>query len=225
MGRAVPARSLVYANNFEHGADGGIATGGLVARWSWSTDRDRQLPGPVPKYGKYLGEFGNETVELSLNGLPSPSRVDLQFKLFILKTWDGNYPDDTNHYGPDCFRVDIEGVARPLLNATFANRSLPAHPDPSDPGKDQTYPLNRDEGDTPGTPPAFPARTGALENDTLLGDPGTLGAFHWSSVYQIDRSFDHSGGTLTIQFTGYGLQAISDESWGLDDVLVVVTPL
>jgi hypothetical protein len=200
---------LVYANNFENGVNdrfatgsdngvnGGIATRGLTARWSLeNTDTS-----PNGKYGRFLGRFGKDRdrVDLLLANLPPKSHVDLQFRLYIIHSWDGN---DTAA-GPDRWHVEV--VDGPmLLDTTFANF----------PDARQAFPLNRGERD-------FSAGTGALEQDTLgYSVPGAVG----DSVYQIGLSFPHEDRTLTLRFMSEGLEALDNESWGLDDVVVVITP-
>jgi hypothetical protein len=218
-------KPLVYANNFESGVAGGITAGELAAAWSWSTDSDRTEPGWVTdpnaalpsagKHGKFLGEFASETVELSLKGLPSRSQIDLQFKLFILRSWDGNnvfagHPE----FGPDRWSLEIEGGDQ-LLHVTFANDA------PTSSSSHQSYPLSVDVGTPPETWPKFPPRTGAIEIDSL----GISLGISADSVYVIARSFEHKDRTLKLRFAGHHLQEPSDESWGLDDILVLVTPL
>jgi len=202
---------LAYANNFEHGVDDGITIGGLKANWS----RKQSEATPSGKYGKFLGRFGNDSVDLELSNLPTKGRIDLQFKLFIIQSWDGNNPGA----GPDIWRV--ESVNRSmLLDTTFSNSQYL--------GSQQSDPLPRGAGD-------FHPRMGALEVETL-GYPRVGIWIAGDSVYQIDLSFDFSVDDshrqLTLRFTGEGLEGSANdvptpwanESWGLDDVVVVVTP-
>ncbi len=94
--------------------------------------------------------------------------------------------------GPDNFKVDIAG-GQTLLNATFSNFQ----------NVGQSY------GNGAG-------RTGAIENNTLGYDlNGGV-----DSVYRLQYTFQAPSNNLTINFTGYGLQEIADESWGLDNVKV-----
>ena len=70
----------------------------------------------------------------------------------------------------------------------------------------------------PGTYPAdsFPARTGAVENDTL-------GYFEGDSVYHLSFEFTHSTGSLTLNFTGT-FPAVDPEEWGIDNIVVTAVP-
>ncbi|MFN7526267.1 MAG: Calx-beta domain-containing protein, partial [Dolichospermum sp.] len=117
-----------YFNDFE------TATG---TEWSNQT---RSIT-PVGERN-FLGEFGNDTVSLTLNNQANTT-VTLEFDLFILKTWDGSYGG-----GPDIFTLSIDG-GQTLLNTTFSNV-----------GNEQAYPGTFGSA-------TYPGRTGAVENKTL----------------------------------------------------------
>jgi Ca2+-binding RTX toxin-like protein len=117
-----------YFNDFE------TATG---TEWSNQT---RSIT-PVGERN-FLGEFGNDTVSLTLNNQANTT-VTLEFDLFILKTWDGSYGG-----GPDIFTLSIDG-GQTLLNTTFSNV-----------GNEQAYPGTFGSA-------TYPGRTGAVENNTL----------------------------------------------------------
>ena len=142
---------------------------------------------------RFLGQLGNDTVTLTLDALPVHSSVVVTFDLYILATWDGN---DTT-FGPDYWRLS-EGGGPTLLETTFTNQ-----------GAHQAYPDWVGEGDWPG-------RTGAAEIVSLGygSEP--------DSVYRITRSFPHSAESLALVFEAWHLQGIGDESWGLDNVKVVL---
>jgi hypothetical protein len=184
---AVAQSQIAYANEFSQGAGGGTVAGGVSATWS-SGAID---VAPSGRYGPFLGQFGNNAVTLTLTGLPAHNSVIVSFKLFIIRTWDGN---DTQT-GPDFWEFGVSGGPG-FLRTTFSNNP---------PFQRQSYPGQY--------PSSFPARTGALENNTLgYGD----------AVYAIGRTFAHRGSSLTLYFAGSHLQGLSDESWGLDDVSVAV---
>jgi hypothetical protein len=44
------------------------------------------------------------------------------------------------------------------------------------------------------------------------------------AVYRFNFEFAHNTSQLTFNFSGYGLQAADDESWGLDNVRVTAVP-
>ncbi|MCX5984418.1 MAG: dockerin type I domain-containing protein [Nostocales cyanobacterium LacPavin_0920_SED1_MAG_38_18] len=60
----------------------------------------------------------------------------------------------------------------------------------------------------------YPGGTGAVENNTL--------GYNWvgDSVYHLSYTFTNVSDALTLNFIGSGLQEITDESWGLDNVKV-----
>ena len=61
---------------------------------------------------------------------------------------------------------------------------------------------------------SYPGGTGAVENNTLGY------SFYGDSVYHLSYTFANLSDALTLNFIGSGLQDISDESWGLDNVKV-----
>lgn len=91
----------------------------------------------------FLGEFSNETVNLSIQALPTHSKVTVSFDLYVLNGWDGNGP-----FGPNRFSLTAAGVP-PLLDTTFSNTQ-----------SSQSYPGNY--------PSKNAAGTGALERNTLF---------------------------------------------------------
>jgi hypothetical protein len=189
---AAAQNRLVYVNDFSQGASGGIAAGKVSANWSTgSVD-------VTPSGRIFLGQFGNDAVTLTLTGLPPHRAVTLSFKLFAIRSWDGVVgPSERWEFGL------VPGTL--FLRTSFSNLD----------GGRQSFPLALASGNS------FPARTGALENNTLgydyFGTP-------MDSVYQINQTFAHTSNTLTFYFAGTFLEALDNESWGLDDVAVSVLP-
>jgi hypothetical protein len=174
---------LIYFNDFE---------APLGAEWS-STLRDTTPLGART----FLGQFGNDTVTLTLTGLPEHASINLSFDLFIIRTWDARTQPAA---GPDRWGLAVAG-GPVLLDTTFSNTFRP-----------QDYP---DAFDTASNA----ARTGAVENNTLgfvWSDDGQT----YDSVYHPNFSFTHTNSTLTLQFSASGLQELDNESWGLDNVSV-----
>ena len=174
--------NVVYQNDFE-----------TAAGPEWSRTDVSATPAGARKF---LGEFANDTVVLSLTNLPDHGAVRVSFDLFIIRTWDGN---DTR-YGPDIWSFSV--VNGPLvLRTTFGNaHSLTV-------AAGQAYP-----GSFPGA--SYPDRTGAAETNSL----GYIGEGPMDSVYHLSFDFGHSGSELGLNFAASGLQGLSDESWGLDNV-------
>jgi hypothetical protein len=147
---------------------------------------------------KYLGQFGNGGPRLDLVSLPTHNRVRFEFDLYLIRSWDGNDPI----YGPDQFRVSVVNGST-LLDTTFACSISAAT---------QNYPYGQAD--------PSPALTGAAERGTLgfmYGDYVNLDA-----VYHFSFNFNHEESGLSIDFVGAGLQELTDESWGLDNVKVTV---
>jgi len=143
----------------------------------------------------FLGEFSDESVTLSLSGLAPHSQMTLSFDLFLMKSWDAA------HYGPDI--VDVTVVGGPtLLHSTFALWSD---------YWEQTYPDPYPDG------PLHPARTGAVENNTL---GYTFEDRPMDCVYHTTYTIPHTASAVQISFSGLNLQGVDDESWGLDNVRI-----
>ena len=145
----------------------------------------------------FLGQFGNETVTLSLDDLRPHDTVTVSFDLFIIRSWDGNHPV----HGRDVWSLSARGVGT-LLHTTFSNWSKAR----------QAYPKPYGTGGSP-------AQTGATERDTL----GYAFRNVKDSVYRLSFTFRHSGHELTLHFSACGLEGPVDlESWGLDNAKVVL---
>ncbi|MDB9535241.1 Calx-beta domain-containing protein, partial [Dolichospermum planctonicum CS-1226] len=141
--------NFAYFNDFE-----------TAAGTEWSN----QTRSITPVGGRnFLGEFGNDTVSLTLNNQGN-STVTLEFDLFILKSWDGSYGA-----GPDIFTLSIAG-GQTLLNTTFSNV-----------GNEQAYPGTFGSA-------TYPGRTGAIENNTLGYWGGYDSVYRISSTFQAPSS-------------------------------------
>lgn len=155
----------------------------------------------------FLGEFGNETPRLSLGDLGEHTAITVSFDLFIIRSWDGN--NTTPGVGPDVWSMgyDKSEGEQALLTTTFAN---------------QPAAWTR--------PQAYPSAFGFADNSMNAGasEVNTLGYFHreWalSAVYRMQFTFPHSDPSVSVWFRASGLQGLSDESWGLDNVVVSVIP-
>lgn len=136
---------IVYFNDFE---------GEVGAEWS---DRTTDVTPIGAK--RFLGQFGNQTVTLTLSNLPLHGEVHLSFDLFIIRSWDGDAGPVPEGYargvGPDIWSLDIKRGPR-LIQTTFDNRSLL----PGAPFYRQSYP-----GQYPSA--GYPPQTASSESNTL----------------------------------------------------------
>ena len=201
--------ALIYMNDFQLPLTGG--------EWSNTTISSA----PNPDFGRnrlFLGEFGNESVRLSLSGLPAHTRLSLSFELFLIRSWDGN---DTTVFndalGPDSWSVSVSD-GPDLLNKTFSN---------GNPAGQSYAPSPFSAGCTPysGTQPAgiFNPMTGASECYSLgysYQDIPNETNQAMDSVYSFNFLFDHTGSSLVLNFGASGLQELADESWGIDNVQI-----
>ena len=124
--------------------------------------------------------------------------VRVSFDLFVIESWDG----DDIYYGPDIWDLRT-GDGLVLLHTTFSNTAISGHA--------QNYP-----DAYPGI--EHPAQTGAAAVNSL--GYGVYG----DALYELTFTFPHSADTLVLDFSGSGLQDLSDESWGLDNVRVGIAP-
>ena len=165
---------------------------------------------------RFLGEFGgprigqpgdpgynrtrvDQTISLTLTNLPAHSDLRLTFDLLVLKSWDGNSP----MYGPDRWTLSVVG-GPVLLDTTFSNNHKV-----SKEGSDQNYPQLK----------AMP-RTGAARTNSLGYK------FFGDSRYPLAFTFSHSASTLKLDFHSslFEGKGTADESWGLDNVRLVIAP-
>jgi hypothetical protein len=102
---AVPssrADTLVYSNDFE---------APVGAEWS------NPLISTTPSGRDFLGEFGWESVVLSLSDLPPHESVSLAFDLFVLKSWDGVWDDTVGEF--ERWSCDVVGGPT-LIHTAFS---------------------------------------------------------------------------------------------------------
>ncbi|MBC7381468.1 MAG: VCBS repeat-containing protein [Bacteroidia bacterium] len=146
---------------------------------------------------KTLGPLANDSITLSLSGLPLHDSVEISFDLYIHDTWEGN----CNLVGPDFFRVK-NGAAN-LINTTFSNNSTCT----------QSFPSLLTAASNPST-------TGAI----LLNLPKRCDARGVkTTLYRITKRFRHSNFNLDLSFLGDLKDTFSNsngcnESWSLDNL-------
>jgi hypothetical protein len=161
------------------------------------------LTSTTPSGRVFLGEFGNDEVTLALVCLPPHQWISLAVDVYVIRSWDGNQATRGGPVGPDIWRLkEMDGPAEWRTNFTNWDDFRQAYPG--------VYP----GGD-------YAAHTGARERDTLgyrlAGEP-------MDAVYRLEGTIPHTGPSLAVSFAALGLQALADESWGLDNVQVSVAP-
>lgn len=168
----------------------------LGAGPEWS-DRTVDL---APFHGqRILGQFGNQTVRLSIPEIREGDLVRLEFDFCAIRTWDGNGGAGP---GPDRFSVGVGGGPI-LLSETFSVGDI-------DSRQRMSY-----GSATSGT--ANHSRWGAIANDSL-GYPWLHRVL--DATWRFSFEFLAPTDGLEVWFAGSGLQERSDESWGLDNVSV-----
>ena len=196
---SVSAQTQVYFNDFESS---------VGSEWSNKTRSITPVGGR-----RFLGEFGNTIVRLTLNNLPTHSAVTLSFDLYLIRTWDGNSINNIfgSVVGPDIWTLKIVGEST-LISTTFSNVDF------IELLSRQAYPDEYPGGD-------HPARERASENNTMgytffFGEDNQT--HNIDSVYHLSFNFPHTENLMAFEFSASGLQSIGDESWGLDNVVVEI---
>ena len=164
----------------------------------------------APSSEKFLGTHATyglsaNTVTLTLPSLSAHSSLTLDLDLYIIQSWDGNSPT-VRAPGPDRFKLSIDGST--LLDTSFSNITLPE-------GR-QSYPGNYPSGD-------YPRQTNAAATNSLQYS-GSMGG---DATYHLTYTVEHTAGSAAFDFQAYGLglQGVTDESWGLDNVRVDANPV
>jgi PASTA domain len=153
---------------------------------------------------RFLGQFGSESVKLTLDKLPPHKTVTVMFDLYILRTWDGENPGD----GPDVWGLKLEDTAV-LINTSFTIGNTIK----------QRFACKSGEEAAPAC--------------QVSGAVGPFGAainslgYNWGdSVYKIKRTFAHDRSFLILTFFGDLKEYLpenrntNNESWGLDNMRI-----
>jgi len=184
--------------------DGHVDTSDRISGFTYTNDFEKPVGAEwstvkrstTPTGGRqFLGEFNNETVTLALTDLPAHSNLHVSFDLFIIGTWDGNASPG------DIWALHVGG-GPVVMNTTFSLFTPP--------GQNQAYPDSFPGGNNP-------LRTGAVENDTL---GYSFGGVPMNAVYHISQTISHSTKNLELRFSASNLEAITAESWGIDNFKV-----
>lgn len=214
---AAPAQgsTLAYSHDFQWDV-------GAPAPYGWSAGTIQSAPNPdYDGWRRFLGEFVNETVTLSLNDLAPHAFVQVEFDLYLLRSWDG----ESDEFGKDFFGFRADGSQ--LLRESFSNG-----------GAGQSYCGSACvSGQSVYAPMTGAAETYSLgyRFDNWLPESPKYGTSEvMDSVYHFSFTFAHGASNLQLAFFGEGLQPFWvnregggywDESWGLDNVSVHLMPV
>ncbi|MFM8319580.1 MAG: Ig-like domain-containing protein [Chloroflexota bacterium] len=172
----------------------------------WSSLR-QQL---TPSAQGYLGGFNNEDTTLTLGNLAAHHHISVSFDLYLFGSWDGSEEQGSiplsgrtppiQVIGPDLWQFEVDGA--PLLQTTFSNWDFINFR--------QAFPLPYPQG-------SLPAHSGAAAWNTL---GHYFYQYPMDSTYHLTFIFKHTAPEIDLRFLAQGLQEITDESWGLDNLWV-----
>jgi hypothetical protein len=175
---------------------------------AWSNTKTEMTPNGKTRF---LGQFLNESVKLTLDRLPTHKTVTVTFDLYVTRTWDGN----ADIYGPDVWGLNLEDSI-PLIKTTFSNQGAGQQNYACKVGEDASTGCY-----SKGAAPAFGAAAiNSLGFDAALNTK--------DCVYKIKRAFAHDRTFLILNFFGDLKEAspeyrnTGNEGWGLDNVRIEV---
>jgi hypothetical protein len=189
------ADEIVYTNDFNGGSTAGFSGGTIQTS---------------PSGAMFLGPFASGgSTTLTLTGLDPHTSVTVAFDLDVVGSMDGDGEQGGNNGGiGDQFLATFSGSGSgTILNGTFANYTG---------GNTQDYPVANSAPDTDATDvnslgySGFPSTTGTAQDSIYSFTSGNLGAF----------SFSDTGSTLSITFQGNTSEDVSNEFYGIDNVVV-----
>lgn len=161
---------------------------------------------------KFLGPLANDSTTLSLQNLPPHAYLRVTFDLFILRNWVGasslSDEDTLEDRGPHYWGLKVERGPT-LLHAAFANSTFQS-------ARGQTFPCL-----LPGE--RVQAGAGAKSTGTLgYTSPGDIITTPGDIIYGMRFTFPHTADSVRLSFYGQNLEDVTEQSWGLDDVVVEV---
>jgi len=140
---------------------------------------------------------------LTLTDLPPHTSIDINFLLAIIDSWDGTATSCSEENGPDIFNVKVDGNV--IFSHTFQNAPCGAQSYVPPPGVELVRLVQL----------GF-SSTGCCPDET------TESAYNMG----LDPTFQnipHTSSTLTIEwFTNDQFSGITDESWAIDNVEIVL---
>ena len=145
----------------------------------------------------------NAEVLGTYSDLPEHTQAMVEFDLYIIDSWDGNFGGVD---GPDQWYFDIDQQEH--INTTFAN-----NPNANTNNVGQSYPGS-------GTSTFNPVQTGAVMLLAATEGPACCDCGYTTAVYHISQTINHNLDSITLLFADSLSQSLCDESWALDNVRV-----
>lgn len=188
------------------------------------SDFDRDIPvniinGKAEQYNGtgVLGRYSDGGFNIEIKGITPHDMIKITFDLYIHDTWDGN---TTGPNGRDIWIMNINGLSDTYV--TFANGSCTdctqSYPELQPPFRNNTFhfALNR-------------PNSNAIKTD-LPGACKLKNVKGGTSMYRIQRTFNHTGSTLDIGCFGQLEDAdpsnkMCNESWSVDNMRITAIEL
>lgn len=189
--------ALVYDNDFESMELDRI-TGGLI-----HTFNGEQM----------LGNYNNDGFVLTLNNMGDHRSILVTFDLYIHDAWDGNAESPN---GPDLWIMEIDAPQKAETNPNYFRTSF-----------SNSNCLLCDYQSFPGVYPFSKSPKSGSTNEPIPGLCHYATLDYGTTLYSIEKTFQHSGNALVIQFYDELIQLNTenpncDESWSLDNLKVWV---
>jgi len=189
--------ALVYENDFET-TDLKSITGGILHTFDGET---------------MLGNYNNDGFTLALNKIGEHRTILVTFDLYLHDSWDGNAasPD-----GPDLWVMELDAPERVESNPNYFRTSF-----------SNSNCSNCDYQSFPGVFPSNKSPRSGASSERIAGLCHLSTSRNGTTRYAIEKTFQHTGNALVIQFYDELLQLnspnpICDESWSLDNLKVWV---
>ncbi|WP_209330074.1 hypothetical protein [Lunatimonas salinarum] len=153
-----------------------------------------------------MGFYHNDTVTLSLEGLPAHDALRITVELYVHDSWDGNV---TGVGGPDLWVMALDDTE--VLRTTFSNSPCTS-----------SYCLYQS---FPGSHPSFNQPKSGATSANLPGRCQYQNVAGWTSMYHITRIIPHRGNRASVIFWDEIKQTnarnqLCDESWSIGQITV-----
>lgn len=199
--KGLPKETHVFTGDFERGIPVNVVNG-KIEQYNGSG---------------VLGRYTDGGFEVQVKGMKAHQMIRISFDLYIHDTWDGN---KTGSDGRDVWIMNIDGWSS--IYSTFANGNCSnctqSYPEPQPSFVNNTFNFASNKPNSNAIKTDLP---GACKLKDVKG--GT-------SMYRIQRTFDHTASTLTLGCFGQLEDAdpankICNESWSVDNMRITAIEL